>query len=154
MYINASICIDYLCKYVQETGGSYGSLWRGELGSWEAGRSTSYCPSYLEIQISYHTHILPLQKHFIPGGKFSWKVLKYPFHLVYSPSPSLEGPGIMWWNLGIGSSIDPAFWVLLLGCKLGTIPLAVLGTVSGIFRDIVFLKFIWLIILPLPLNYS
>lgn len=51
MYTNASICIDYLWKDMQETGGSRG----GELGSWETGvggRSTSYCPL---VMSEFHT---------------------------------------------------------------------------------------------------
>lgn len=112
-------------------------------GNWEAGGGgeSSMLLSPCDVWISYHVHILFLWKRFILGAQFSdQKVLKYPFYLIYSPPPSLEGLGIMEWDLGIGSSIDPAFWVLLPDSELaawgqGTITLAVPGTMSVISRD-------------------
>lgn len=109
MDLSGRICTDYLCEDTQETGGSISCLWghEGELGSWDSGWRDSYITlSCCDVWIFYHVHILPLQKKFLPGVQFSYqKVLKYPFHLVHSPAPSLEGPGIMGWDLGIGSSL-------------------------------------------------
>lgn len=89
----------------------------GELG--DRGRKEIYVSLFsCNVGIPHHVHIR-LPKNFIPGAQFSCqKVLKDHFHLMYSPSPSLEGPGVMGWDLGIGSSINPALWVLLLDCEL------------------------------------
>lgn len=152
----------YLCKDIGETGGSSDCLRGGELDSRESGagcRGSSISLSPCDVWTSYRVHIPLLPKKFIPRGQFSnQKVLKYPFYLMYYSSPSLEGPGTGDWDLGIGSSTDPAFWVLLPDSELttrgqGAIALAVPGTKSDIFRDTDRLELIWPII-PSLLTYS